>query len=206
MTIELYTASTSNGQRAAIMLDECGYPYTVHKIDLFKGEQHAPAYAAINPSGAIPAMVDSEGPGGKRLVLAQSGAIMLYLAEKSERLVPRDPAKRAMAMQWLMQALTDTARASSALFLSSVLVPDKSAANVTFFEQLTLRYLRLANDRLAQHEFLADELSIADFALYPVVVARRAIVDAAGDLSNLVRWSATLATRPGVNAGMQAAA
>ena len=78
--IDFYSYQTSNGQRAAIMLEECGLPYRVHKIDLFKNEQHKPEYLALNPIGAIPTIVDPDGPGGKPLTLTQSGAIALYLA------------------------------------------------------------------------------------------------------------------------------
>ena len=89
--IELYTYATSNGQRASVMLEECGIPYKAIKIDLERGEQKMPNYLKINPSGQIPAMIDHDRPGGKPVILAQSGAIILYLAEKTNKLMPRDP-------------------------------------------------------------------------------------------------------------------
>jgi GST-like protein len=104
-----------------------------------------------------------------------------------------------------MQAVTDTAGASMTVFLLGNFVPDKSAANVAFFEQRVLQFLRVADGRLADREFLAGEVSIADFALYPLTVVRRPLIDAAGDLPHLVRWAATLAQRPGVQRGMRAA-
>jgi len=202
--IDLYTFNTSNGHRASIILEECGLPYRVHKVDLAKGEQRAPDFLNINPAGAIPAIVDHDVPGGP-LKLSQSGAIMLYAAEKTGRFLPTDPARRAQALQWLMLAVTDVARASTSIFLSSAVLPDKSPANVAYFEEQTLRYLRVAEARLAGRDFLADELSVADFALYPLYAVRKALVDKAGDLPQLTRWSAALAARPGVDKGMRAA-
>jgi GST-like protein len=202
--IDLYTFSTSNGHRAAIILEECGLPYRVHKVDLAKGEQRTPDFLNINPAGAIPAIVDHDVPGGP-LKLSQSGAIVLYAAEKTGRFLPADPARRALALQWLMLAVTDVARASTSIFLSSTVLPDKSPANVAYFEEQTLRYLRVAEARLAGRDFLADELSVADFALYPVYAVRKALVDKAGDLPELTRWGAALAARPGVDKGMRAA-
>lgn len=202
--IDLYTFNTSNGHRAAIILEECGLPYRVHKVDLAKGEHKTPAFLNINPAGAIPAIVDHDVPGGP-LKLSQSGAIVLYAAEKTGRFLPADPARRALALQWLMVAVTDVARASTSIFLSSTVLPDKSPANVAYFEEQTLRYLRVAEARLAGRDFLADELSVADFALYPLYAVRKALVDKAGDLPELTRWGASLAARPGVDKGMRAA-
>lgn len=202
--IDLYTFNTSNGHRASIILEECGLPYRVHKVDLAKGEQRTPDFLNINPAGAIPAIVDHDVPGGP-LKLSQSGAIVLYAAEKTGRFLPADPARRALALQWLMLAVTDVARASTSIFLSSAVLPDKFPANVAYFEEQTLRYLRVAEARLAGRSFLADELSVADFALYPLYAVRKALVDKAGDLPELTRWGAALAARPGVDKGMRAA-
>lgn len=163
--IDLYTFASSNGQRAAIVLEECALPYRVHKVDLAKREHKAPEFLNINPAGAIPTIVDSDGPDGAPLKLSQSAAIMLYAAAKSGRFLPEDPVRRAVALQWLLFAVTDVARASTAMFLCSTVVPDKSPANVAYFEEQTLRYLRVADARMADREFLADEPSVADFAL-----------------------------------------
>jgi GST-like protein len=203
--IDFYTASSSNGQRAAIMLEECGLPYKLHKIDLAGGEQRKAEFLAINPAGAIPALVDHDAPGGKAVTLAQSGAILFYLAEKTGRFLPADVSARAYVAQWVLQAMTDTAAASMAIFLLSRLAPEKSDANVGFFEERTVHHLRVADQRLADREYLAGELSIADFALYPLCVVRRPLIDRAGDLPHLVRWTERLASRAGVTRGMRAA-
>jgi GST-like protein len=203
--IDFYTWDTSNGQRAAIMLEECGLPYTLHKVDLTAGEQRKPAYLAINPAGAIPALVDSDGPGGP-ITITQSGAMLTYLADKTGRFVPGDARRRAAALQWVFQAPTDTAASSMMIFVLSRLAPEKSQANVAFCEERALRHLRVADARLADREFLAGELTIADFALYPLAVVRRPLIDRAGDLPHLVRWADALGARPGVARGMRAAA
>ena len=204
--IDLYTYQTSNGQRAAIMLEECGFPYRVHKIDLFKGEQHHADYLARNPIGAIPTIVDPDGPEGRPLTLTQSGAIALYLAEKAGRFVPTDPLRRIAAMQWLMYGMTDCAPASANLFLLGVRAPEKSEANMAWLTERMLRYFRVVDARLADRDYLADEISVADFALYPVYAVRKQKIDEAnGALANLSRWAAALGARPGVAKGMVAA-
>src|SRR4030095_15929415 len=103
---ELYTAQSSNGQRAAIVLEECGLPYRVHKLDLMKGEQRTAEFLKINPAGAIPVIVDPDGPGGVPITLAQSGAIALYAAEKTGKFLPRDPGRRSLCSGWCSRSPT----------------------------------------------------------------------------------------------------
>ena len=204
--IEFYTANSSNGQRVAIMLEECRLPYALHKVDLMGGEQHRPEFLRVNPAGAIPTIVDPAGPGGQPLALSQSGGILLYLAEKTGRFLPADPVRRAYAYQWLAQALSDTAAASASMFLLGNFAPDKSEVNAQWFGDRVVKFLRHADARLAERDYLADELSIADFALYPVANVRRTLVDAAGDLPHLARWMAALGSRPAVARALAAAA
>ena len=203
--IDFYTAPTSNGQRVAITLEELGLPYTPHKLSLPNGDQKKPEYLAINPAGMIPAIVDHDGPDGKPLSLAQSGAIIAYLAEKTGKLLPNSGANRAIVRQWVMQACSDCAGASSAIFLSNGMVPDKSPANVAFFETRLLRFFGDIDVRLNSRDFLVDELSIADLALYPIYAARKGLAERAGGLSNLTRWGARMAARPAVVKGMAVA-
>ncbi len=200
--IEFYTFQTSNGLRVAIMLEECGLPYRVHRVELMKGEQQSAAFLKLNPAAAIPVIVDPDGPGGAAVTLSQSGTILQYLAEKTGRFLPGDAVRRLLALQWVMFAATDCAAASGSIFQLSVLAPDKSPANVAFYEQRVLRYFRVADDRLAGRQWLADELSIADFALYPIYAVRKSIAEAAGDLPNLTRWGDALAARPAVAKAM----
>lgn len=201
--IDFYTAGTANGHRAAIALEESGLAYRAHKLNLQAGDQRKPEYLKINPAGAIPAIVDDEGPGGKPLALAQSGAIVLYVAEKSGKFLPKDPARRAVALQWLLHACSDVAGGSGTLFQLSMVAPEKSAPNVEFFEKRLVNALRAADARLADREYLADEVSVADFALYPVVATRKPVIEKHGGLPNLAKWAERMAARPGVAQGMQ---
>jgi GST-like protein len=200
--IDLYMWGTSNGLRASLALAECGLDHRIHKVDLTKGEQKKPEFLALNPAGQIPVMVDSDGPNGTRLVLAQSGAILLYAAEKSGKFIPNDRARRTTAWQWFMMGSSDLAGASGTLFLMENLVPEKSPKNTDFFKDRLLRIFSLLDQRLSGREFVADELSVADLMLYPIFVTRKPLIDAAGGFANLTRWGSTMATRPSVQKGM----
>jgi GST-like protein len=204
--IDLYTYDTSNGHRASIALEECGLPYRVQRVDLMKGEQRSEVFLKINPAGTIPVIVDPEGPDGKPFTLSQSAAIALYAAEKTGRYLPRDLARRTEAMKWVMFTVSDCAAASMLMFFEAVLLPEKVPANAAFAEQRFVRFVRVAEQRLAGREWLADELSIADFSLYPVCAVRQKVIDALDDVPNLRRWMAALAARDGVQRGIRAAA
>ena len=204
--IEFHTGNTSNGQRVAIMMDECGLPYNVHKYDLFKGETRTPEFMKLNPAGAIPVIIDSDGPGGKPLTLSQSFAIVMYLAQKTHKFVPVEPLARIEAFKWLMQAATDVAPSSSGMFFNAVLLPDKSEANGKFFVERTMKFVGHCDQQLAGRDFLATEVSIADFSLYPIYKARQVVIEEAGALGNLKRWAERIGARPGVQKGMAAAA
>jgi GST-like protein len=196
----LYTAPTHNGMRAAIALAESGLEYTTRKIDLAAGEQRAHDYLAINPAGRIPALVDPHGPEGE-LHLSQSGAIMIYVAGKATHLWPSKDLNKVAALQWLMWACTDVAQTSSMVWQSRQTMPEKSAANTEYCEQRLLRWLREAEAQLAHSEFLAGELCIADYALFPVVHVYNALVEQAG-LTRLLKWYEVLHARPGVQRGL----
>jgi GST-like protein len=202
--IDLYMAPTSNGLRASVALEECGLAYKVHKVDLMKGEHRKPAYLMLNPAGLIPTIIDSDGPGGKPLTLAQSGAIVLYCAEKSGKFIPRDPARKALAMQWFMQAASDVAGAGTILFFYGLQAPDKTDANTQWLEKRFLNTLSVIDQHLKDNQYLAGEVSIADLLLYPNYAGRKALIDKAGGLTNLHRWGAAMAARPGVQKGMKA--
>jgi GST-like protein len=200
--IDFYTAGTGNGHRAAIALEESGLAYRAHKLNLATGDARKPEYLAINPAAMIPAIVDQDGPGGKPLTIAQSGAIALYLAEKSGKLLPKDPARKAAALHWLMFACTDTAVTSGAIFQLANNAPEKSPANVAFLEQRLLGFFGVFDGRLAGREYLADEFSIADIALFPIVNQRKAAVEKAGNMPNLLAWLARVGARPAVAKGL----
>lgn len=200
--IDLHMWGTANGLRASVALAESGLEHRVHKVDLTKGEQKKPEFLALNPAGQIPLLVDGTGPGGARLVLAQSGAIILYVAEKSGKFLPRDGARRAAAQQWFTMAASDISAASGTLFLLESLAPEKSEKNAEFFKDRLIRMFSLLDQRLSGREFVADELSIADLMLYPNYWLRKPLLEASGSFANLHRWGAAMAARPGVRQGM----
>src|SRR5690606_15947788 len=158
-----------------------------------------------NPAGLIPAIVDHDGPDGKPLTVTQSGAIILYAAEKCGQFIPSDPLRRARAWQWFMQGATDVAATSGALFRVENSVPEKIPANAEYFRQRLLGFFAVCDAHLAAHEYLADEYSIAEMMLYPNFAARKAMIDQAGGFTHLQRWGAAVAARPAVQRGMKAA-
>jgi GSH-dependent disulfide-bond oxidoreductase len=192
--IDLYTAATMNGRRAAFALAACNLAHRVHWLDLQKGDQRKLGFLTINPSGAIPAIVDPAGPGNSPITIVQSGAIVLYCAEKSGRLIPHDARRRIEAFEWFMQAVTDVGPASSAIFQQS-LVPERSTVNSGYFEQRFLKYCINVDDQLEGRDYLAEEFSIADIALYPIIAVRSALIEKTVGLANLKAWEQRLAAR-----------
>jgi GST-like protein len=203
--IDLYLSPTANGFRASVALEEAGLAYRAHKLDLAKGENRKPEYLSINPAGLIPAIVDQAGPGGKPITVTQSGAIIVYAAEKSGKFIPSDPARRAKAWQWFMQGATDVAATSGALFRVENSVPEKVQGNTDYFRQRLLGFFAVCDAHLAAHEYLADEFSIAELMLYPNFAARKPMIDQAGGYTHLQRWGAALAARPALQRGMKVA-
>ena len=200
--IDLYMWGTANGLRASIALAETGLAHRVHKVDLGKGEQKTPEFLKLNPAGQIPVIVDHDGPGGRPLTLAQSGAIIVYACEKAGRFIPTDGVRRAMAAQWFLCTASDIAGTSGAVFVLESVAPEKVPANVDFFKSRLLNYFRNIDRHLAARDFLADEISFADLALYPNYALRKPLIDAAGGMENLKRWGERMAARPGVQKGM----
>jgi GST-like protein len=192
--IDLFTAATMNGRRAALALAECRLTHRVHRLDLDRGDHRKPEFLAINSRGTIPAIIDENGPGGTPITVTQSAAIVLYCAEKSGKLMPQDLQQRMEALDMFMHAVTDLGPASSALFQLS-LAPDKSAANTNHFERRFLKHCIDIDARLQGRSYLAEEFSIADVALYPVVLARNALIGGTAGLSNLKAWQQRVAGR-----------
>ena len=196
--IELYTAGTGNGRRAAIMLEECKLAYKTHLIEIGKDANKPADFLKINPQGTIPVIVDPPGPGRKTAtIVRQSGAILLYLAEKTGKFMPKASGARALTLQWMMAALTDVAPTSTAIFLSTMVMPMKVPAVVGFFENRFIDQCKTFDERLGEVKFLAgDEITVADFALFPIIVGRQALLDKSAGLGKLKRWAAELAQRP----------
>ena len=149
-------------------------------------------------------IVDDDGPGGKPLTLAQSGAIILYCAEKSGKFLPKDPATRAL-WPWnrSSRTATDLAPVSGAIFQLEMVAPEKNEAITKHFHKRLINFFTVCDTQLAGNQYLAGDLSVADLQLYPNYFARKALIDGAGGLSNLHRWAAAMAARPGVAKGMK---
>jgi GST-like protein len=202
--IHLYSDVTPNGLRASIVLEETGLPYKAIRVNTGEGQQHSAEFAELNPARAIPVIVDEDGPGGRRLVLAQSGAIVLYVAEKSGRFMPEDPRRRALAYQWFMQIATDVTAASSWIFNHATAMPVKHSDNATWLEARLMRAMSVTDRWLTDHEYLADdEVSIADLLLFPTFSFRRKSLTESGSFGHLCRWGEAMACRPGVQRGLR---
>lgn len=197
--IDLYTASTPNGWKASIALEELGLPYRVHRIDLGKKEQKSPEYLRLNPNGRIPTIVDRD---ADDFAVFESGAILLYLAEKTGRLLPSDVKGRSTVIQWLMFQIGGLGPMQGQANVFFRYFPDKLPAVIQRYQHETLRLYQILDKRLADHEFLAGDYSIADIAHWTWV----RIHDWAGvgvdDLPHLRRWIDTLAQRPACQRGV----
>lgn len=194
--LEFYFSPTANCRRAAIMLEACGLPYRLHHIDRARGDQKQPGFLALNPAGAVPLLIDhsvSKAP----LVLAQSAAIMVHLAERTGLYLPKEPVSRAATFQWLFQATTDVNPAVSMVFLSDHVFAANEETR-SFLRDRLRKFFLDCDQRLKDRRFLADELTIADFALYPAVEAQMARVNQWAELENLRRWANDIQMRPDV--------
>ena len=199
--IDLYAAGTSNGMRARIALEECGLKYNWHPIDLTKGEHKTPQFLALNPMGQIPVIVDNEGPGGKKVTLAQSSAIMVYCAEKAGKFIPKDAAKRAAMWEAYMSASTDiTPGFGSVNACVRAKKPQQYAAAADMFKQRLQGYFKVWNDWLAKRKYAAgDEFSIADLSLYAGYWRTKgAFPELLGGMASLERWGNETAARPAI--------
>src|SRR6476660_1958582 len=164
--IDLYAAGTSNGMRARIALEECGLKYNWHPIDLTKGGNKTPEFLALNPMGQIPVLVDNEGPGGKKITMAQSSAIMMYCAEKAGKFIPKDPAKRAAMLEAYMSASTDITPGFGAIN-ACVRAKEPHVAAGEMFKDRLKGYFKVWDGFLAKRKYAAgDEFTIADLSLY----------------------------------------
>lgn len=201
--IDLYTFGTPNGRKVSIMLEECGLPYTGHSIDISKGEQFTPEFLAINPNNKIPAIIDPDGPGGQPLTLFESGAILIYLAEKTaSRLLPSDPRGRAETLQWLMLQMGGIGPMFGQCHHFRKFAPEQVPYAVDRYTAETRRLYGVLDKRLGGSEFLAGAYSIADIATYPWVDRHEWQAVDLDDFPHVARWYDALSERPQVRRGM----
>jgi GST-like protein len=201
--IDLYTFPTPNGLKASIMLEEVQLPYNVHLIHIGKGDQHKPQFLAINPNGKIPAIVDHEGPGGQPITVFESGALLIYLAEKTGKLLSSEPRKRYETLQWLMFQVGGLGPFLGQLNHFVKFAPEKVPYAIERYKTEGNRLMSVLNQRLAHTEYLcADEYSIADVASYAWVKSRRDMGDFDA-FSHVSAWLDRVGSRPAVQRGMQ---
>ena len=197
--IDLYTWATPNGYKVSVTLEELGLPYTVHPIDIGKGEQKRPEYLEINPNGRIPAIVDrDEGD----FAIFESGAIMLYLAEKTGRLMPTDRKGRSLVTQWLMFQMSEVGPMQGQANVFLRYFPEKYQPAIDRYQNETRRLYTVLEARLARSEYLAGDYGIADIANW-AWVRRHAWAGVSIDgLPHLQRWLAAVEQRPAARKGV----
>jgi GST-like protein len=201
--IDLYTWSTPNGRKVSIMLEECGLPYRVHPINIGKGEQHTPEFLAINPNNRIPAIVDADGPDGKPLTLFESGAILIYLAEKTGKLIPKDVCVRLICLQWLMFQMGGVGPMFGQAHHFIRNQKEQVPYGIKRYTDETRRLYGVLNKRLGEAPYLAgDAYTIADIATYPWVARFEWHKVDLADFPQVKRWFDTIGKRPAVPKGM----
>lgn len=201
--IDLYSWPTPNGVKISIMLEETGLTYNAHGIDITKGEQFKDDFLAISPNNKIPAIVDHDGPGGGDFSVFESGAILLYLAEKTGKFMPSAMPERFDVVQWLMFQMGGVGPMFGQANHFRKYAPDPIEYAINRYTNEAKRLYGVMDKRLADHDYLAGEYSIADMATYPWVRSFQGYDDGLFDeFSNLKRWFETIDARPAVQKGV----
>ena len=202
--IDLYTWTTPNGRKVSVMLEECGLPYEAHAIDISKGAQFEPDFVKIAPNSKIPAIADRE----TGVSLFESGAILVYLAEKTGKFLPSAGEGRAKVLEWLFWQMANIGPMMGQANHFANVAPEKIPYAIDRYMGETARLLKVMDDQLGRTEYLAGEYSIADMATYPWVSVGFEMIkslkgDIVGDGNNVSRWLAANAARPAVERGMK---
>jgi glutathione S-transferase len=198
--IDLYTAPTPNGHKASITLEELGIPYEVHVVNLLAGDQKTPEFLRINPNGRIPAIVDRDEGG---FAVFESGAIMIYLAEQAGRLLPRDRRGRSLVIQWLMFQMGGIGPMMGQANVFYRYFPEEIPSAIERYQHESRRLFEVLDGRLAEHEWLAGDYSIADIANWAWVRTHKWSGVPLAGLEHLQRWMAQMAARPACQRGIE---
>ena len=206
--IDLYTDTTPNGYKISIFLEEAKVPYASHYVDISAGDQFKPEFLAISPNNKIPAIVDRKGPGGKPYPLFESGAILLYLAEKTGKFLPKTERGRHDVVQWLMFQMSGIGPMLGQANHFANQAPEKIPYAIQRYFDESLRLIQVIDHRLSEHDYLAGEYSIADMATYPWVIAAWPVFkslppERAGAMEHVGRWLERVGERPAVQKGMK---
>ena len=202
MSIELYTWSTPNGRKISIALEEMGLAYSVHPINITKDEQFAPDFLKISPNNKIPAIVDPEGPGGEPIALFESGAILIYLAEKTATLLPQDARARYTALQWLMWQMGGFGPMAGQAHHFRRFAKEQIPYAIDRYTNETRRLYGVLDKRLGEADCVAGDYSIADIAIFPWAARHEWQGVALEEFPNVKRWYDAIAARPAVAKGM----
>ena len=206
MTIQLYAFDTPNGRKISVALEEMGLAYEVHVVNITKDDQFQPDFLKISPNNKIPAIIDPDGPAHTSVSVFESGAILLYFAEKTGKFLPQDPVRRIPVYEWLMFQMGGFGPIPGQVhhFLGLTNEDDQRYGLKRYMAE-NRRLYKVMNERLATHEFFANELSIADFAILGWVWRHpRHQVDL-NDFPNVKRWYELMLSRPAVQRGLQVA-
>ena len=194
--IDLYYWTTPNGHKLTMFLEETGLPYTIHPVNISKGEQFQPQFLEISPNNRIPAIVDhAPADGGAPLAMFESGAILLYLAEKVGRLIPRDARGRLDCVQWLFWQMANLGPMAGQNHHFALYAPEKLPYAIDRYVRETGRLYAVLNKLLADREFITGDYSIADIASYPWVLPERQSQNI-DDFPQLKRWKEAIKARP----------
>lgn len=199
MTIDLYTFTTPNGRKASIALEELGLDYEVHKIDITKGEQFTPEFVAINPNSKIPAIVDRDA----NITVFESGAILIYLAEKTGKLLPTDTKEKFQVLEWLMFQMASVGPMFGQYNHFYRFASEKIPYAIERYKKETLRLYEVLDKQLADKEFICDKYSIADIATFPWVASYSFMKLTLDNYPHLKQWVERMEQRPAVQKGMK---
>ena len=198
--IDLYTAPTPNGHKASCTLEELGLKYETHLVNITDGDQHKPEFRKINPNGRIPAIIDRE---LDSLAVFESGAIMIYLAEKTGKLLPSDIAGRSRVIQWLMFQMGGVGPMMGQANVFYRYFPEKIQPAIDRYQNECRRLFEVINTHLADNEWLAGDFSIADIANWCWVRTHKWSGVSVEGLDHLNRWKDTLKARPALRRGIE---
>ena len=196
--IDLYTSATPNGQKVHIMLEECGLDYEDHFVDLDSGGQFDPEFLKISPNNKIPAILDHDGPGGKNLAVFESGAILLYLAEKTDQFLPIESRARADVMQWLFWQVGGFGPMLGQAHHFRAYAPEPVDYAIDRYTNEARRLYNVLDLRLDGREFVAGAYSIADMSIFPWCRLHGRQGQELEDFPNVQRWFQDIAARPAV--------
>jgi GST-like protein len=209
MPIELYTWNTPNGRKISVALEEMGLPYNVHPVNISKNEQFAPDFLKISPNNRIPAIIDPDGPngqagGGTPISVFESGAILIYLGQKTGQFYPADPRKQVPVLEWLMWQMGGFGPMPGQVhhFLQ-VENPQDQRYGLERYSKETARLYGVLDRRLAQHEYVADAISIADFAILGWAWRHERHKIDLEEYPNVKRWYETIMARPATIRGFE---